>query len=62
MPSEPLTPQVARRICKHMNNDHPEALIQLVLVRKKSDSIQVVRKLPKEINKIFSLLEEGPRI
>ncbi len=26
MSSEPLTPQIADRICKHMNNDHPEAV------------------------------------
>ena len=46
---------------KTNGNVGAEALIQLVLVRKKSDSIQVVRQLPKEINKIFSLLEEGPK-
>ena len=26
MTSEPLTPQVSKRICLHMNNDHVEAL------------------------------------
>ena len=37
-----------------------EALIELVFVRKKNDSIKLVRELPVEIEKIFSLLEKGP--
>ncbi len=37
-----------------------EALIELVLVRKKNDSIQLVREVSPEIKKIFLLLEEGP--
>ena len=38
-----------------------EALIELVLVRKKNDSIRLVREIPPEIKKIFLLLEEGPQ-
>ncbi len=38
-----------------------EALIDLVLVRKKNDSIKLVKEFPSEINKIFLQLEEGPR-
>ncbi len=29
MSTEPLSPNVTARICRHMNADHPEALIQL---------------------------------
>ena len=39
-----------------------EALIELVLVRKENDSIKLVRELPPEIEKIFLLLVEGPKI
>ena len=39
-----------------------EALIGLVLVRKKNDSIKLVREVPPDIMKIFFLLEEGPKI
>ncbi len=28
MGTDPLTPEVRTRICQHMNNDHPEALIE----------------------------------
>ena len=38
-----------------------EAYIQLVLVRKENDSIKLVREFPAEINKIFLLLDEGPK-
>ena len=38
-----------------------EALIELVLVRKKENSIKLVRELPPEIRNIFLLLEEGPK-
>ena len=27
MPTDPLTPKISERICKHMNDDHPEALL-----------------------------------
>ena len=27
MPKDSLTPKISARICKHMNDDHPEALI-----------------------------------
>ena len=37
-----------------------EALVELVFVKRKNDSIKVVRELPVEIKKIFLLLEEGP--
>ena len=39
-----------------------EAKIELVFVRKKNDTIKLVRELPAEIQKIFSLLEKGPEI
>ena len=39
-----------------------EALIELVLVRKENDSIKLVREVPPEIKKIFSLLEAGSKI
>ena len=39
-----------------------EAIIGLVLVRKKNDSLKLVRALPVEIENILLLLEEGPRI
>ena len=39
-----------------------EALVELVVVKRKNDSIKVVRELPVEIKKIFLLLEEGPEI
>ena len=38
-----------------------EALIGLVLVRKENDSIKLVREFPAEINKIFLLLDKGPK-
>ncbi len=38
-----------------------EAIIELVVVRKKNDSIKLFRELPSEINKILLLLEEGPK-
>ena len=38
-----------------------EALVGLVLVRKENDSIKLVREFPDEINKIFLLLDEGPK-
>ena len=28
MTADPLSPDVSARICKHMNDDHPEALIE----------------------------------
>ena len=39
-----------------------EAIIGLVLARKKNDSLKLVRALPVEIENILLLLEEGPRI
>ena len=39
-----------------------EAIIGLVVVRKKNDSLKLVRELPVEIKKILLLLEEGPRV
>ena len=39
-----------------------ESLLELVLVSKKNDSIQIVRKLPDEIRDVFFLLEKGPKI
>ena len=38
-----------------------EAIIELVVVRKKNGSIKLLRELPSEINKILLLLEEGPK-
>ena len=38
-----------------------EALIKLVFIRKKNDSLKIVRQLPAEINKMLLLLEEGPK-
>ncbi len=39
-----------------------EALIELVIVTRKNDSIKLVRELPEEIEKILLLLEKGPKI
>ena len=39
-----------------------EALVELVVVKRKNDSIKVVRELPAEIEKILFLLEEGREI
>ena len=39
-----------------------EALIGLVLVRKKNDSIKLVREASAPIQNIFLLLEDGPKI
>ena len=39
-----------------------EARIGLVVVRKKNDSLKLLRELPVEIKNILLLLEEGPRI
>ena len=39
-----------------------EAIVELVLVRKEGDSIKLLRKLPREIESIFLLLEEGRNI
>ena len=36
-----------------------EALIELVLVKKKNEKIKLVRELPTDIEKIFLLLEKG---
>jgi len=38
-----------------------EALIKLVFIRKKNDSLKIVRQLPAEINKMLLLLEKGPK-
>ena len=38
-----------------------ESLIDLVVVRKKNDSIKLVRELPEGIEKILFLLEEGSK-
>ena len=39
-----------------------EAIIGLVIVNKKNDSMKLVRELPERIKNTLSLLEEGPRI
>ena len=49
-------------LLKSNGNIGAEALIELVFVRKKNDSIKLVRELPVEIEKIFSRLEKGPQI
>ena len=56
-----------RLICKtfflKLNGDiGAEALVEMVLVKKKNDSIKLVRHLPPEIQNILLLLEEGPGI
>tara|TARA_B100000579_G_scaffold260745_1_gene214854 strand:+ start:219 stop:662 length:444 start_codon:yes stop_codon:yes gene_type:complete len=38
-----------------------EAIIGLVVVRKRNESIKLVRKLPGQIKNILLLLEEGPK-
>ena len=45
---------------KRNGNIGAEALIELVFVRKKNDSLKLVRDLPVEIEKIFTRLEKGP--
>ena len=37
-----------------------EAYVQMVFIRKKNDSIKLIRKLPEEIEKILFDLEKGP--
>tara|TARA_Y100001968_G_scaffold5939_1_gene5168 strand:+ start:195 stop:635 length:441 start_codon:yes stop_codon:yes gene_type:complete len=37
-----------------------ESIVELVFVKKKNDSITLVRKIPEEIENILLLLEEGP--
>ena len=44
---------------KSNGNTGAEALIELVIVRKKNDTIKLIRELPSEIEKILLLLEEG---
>ena len=39
-----------------------EAIVGLVVVRKKNDSISLVRELPPQIKNTLLLLEEGPKI
>ena len=39
-----------------------EAQIELVFVRKKNDSLKLVRELPREIKNILLLLEEGLKV
>ena len=39
-----------------------EAIIGLVIVNKKNDSMKLVRELPERIKNTLSLLEEGPRV
>ncbi len=39
-----------------------EAIVEMVFVRKRNDSIKLVRQLPAEIQNILLLLEEGHRI
>ena len=46
---------------KDEGNIAASSVVNLVLVSKKFDSIQIVRKLPKEIMDVFSLLQEGPQ-
>ncbi len=38
-----------------------EAMVELVVARKKNDLIKLVRDLPEEIKKILLLLEDGPK-
>ncbi len=45
------------------NNDiGAEAIVDLVFVRKKDESIKLVRELPDQLKNILLLLEEGPKI
>ena len=37
------------------------SVVDLILASRKFDSIQIVRKLPKEIMDVFFLLQEGPK-
>ena len=46
---------------KKEGNISASSVVDLVLVSKKFDSIQLVRKLPKEIMDVFFLLQEGPQ-
>ena len=39
-----------------------EALVGLVFVRKKNESLKLVRELPVEMKNIFLMLEDGPKI
>ena len=38
-----------------------EASVELVVVRKRNESMKIVRELPVQIKKILLLLEEGPK-
>ena len=49
-------------LLKRNGSTGAEALIELVCVRKKNDSIKLVRSLPVGIEKIFTRLEKGPQI
>ena len=46
---------------KEEGNIAASSVVDLVLVSKKNDSIQIIRELPKEIMDIFSLLQEGTK-
>ena len=39
-----------------------ESLLELVVVKKKNDSLKLLRELPLEVKNILLLLEEGPKI
>ena len=47
---------------KEEGNVAAKSLVELVLVRKEFDSLQIVRELPKEIVDVFFLLQEGLKI
>ena len=47
---------------KSNGNIGAESSIGLVVVRKKNDSIKLVRELPVQIKNILSMLEEGPKV
>ena len=58
----PLHSQVISRLQWRELALEAEALVELVVVKRKNDSIKVVRELPVEIKKMFLLLEEGTEI
>ena len=44
------------------NNDiGAEAIIELVVVRKRNESMKLIRELPDELKNVLLLLEEGPK-
>ena len=52
MPNNPLTNSVSERICKHMNDDHKEAVIAYArhyAGLKKASNVKMLRISPKEM-------------